>query len=99
MAPAVGPDGRAYCRRPTEPPRRLDGHLREGGALLARRAVAEVADRVERLPGATRGDDDAPTGQGPLAPGSRCRPGEDLAAGGIQLGGLGKAARAGCLNR
>ena len=39
------------------------GGRRERVALPAGGAVAEVADRVERLAGAAGGDDDAPTGQ------------------------------------
>ena len=42
----------------------LAGALRgERGALLARRAVADEADRVDRLPGASGGDDDPTSGE------------------------------------
>ena len=78
----------------------LGGGPGQGVALLAGRAVAQVAHRVERLAGATGTDDDAAPGQ--VTTGGRRRvarrgrrPGELALAHGEQLLGLGQPSRAG----
>ena len=78
--------GRGGDERDVGPPG--GGLLGQGVALLARRAVADEAHRVDRLAGAAGGDEDAHAGEvaGALA--------EDALDGGHDVGRLGQAARA-----
>ena len=68
------------------------GGAGERVALLARGAVAEEADRVERLAGAAGGDDDVPAGEVGRGRGAA---GQHPAADREDLGGLGQPALAG----
>jgi hypothetical protein len=82
-----GGDGNGGDERDLGPPR--GGLLRHGVALLARRPVADEADRVDRLARPPSGDDDAQPGEVVLVLG-----GEQPVGGGGDGGGVGEATRA-----